>query len=120
VFIVAGLYQFTTWKRECLRACGRSDPAAGRTARSWLNPLAAGVADGLYCAGACWALMALLLVVGVMNIPWMAALTVAFVLEHQRALTAAAVPVIGASAAAFGIAVIAYPSLLATVAPYPG
>jgi predicted metal-binding membrane protein len=114
-FIVAGLYEFTHWKRQCLRACARSDHASARTASSRPNPLAAGVLGGLSCAGACWALMALLLVVGVMNIPWMAALTIAFVLEHQRTLTAPAVLVIGASAAAFGIAVLAHPSVLGTV-----
>ena len=34
-----------------------------------------GVRHGLYCLGCCWALMALLFVGGVMNLLWIAALT---------------------------------------------
>ena len=39
---------------------------------------------GLYCVGCCWALMALLFVVGVMNLLWVVALTL-FVLAEKLA-----------------------------------
>jgi predicted metal-binding membrane protein len=40
-----------------------------------------GVAHGLFCLGCCWALMMLLFVGGVMNLWWIAALTVFVLLE---------------------------------------
>jgi predicted metal-binding membrane protein len=40
-----------------------------------------GLRHGLFCVGCCWALMALLFVGGVMNLAWVAALSVAVALE---------------------------------------
>jgi predicted metal-binding membrane protein len=44
---------------------------------------AMGLRHGLLCAGCCWALMALLFVGGVMNIAWVAALSVAVAIEKM-------------------------------------
>ena len=43
--------------------------------------LAIGARHGLYCLGCCWLLMALLFALGVMNLPWIAALAVFVLLE---------------------------------------
>ena len=40
-----------------------------------------GVRHGLYCLGCCWALMGLLFVGGVMNLLWIAALTLLVAME---------------------------------------
>jgi predicted metal-binding membrane protein len=40
-----------------------------------------GVRHGAYCVGCCWALMALLLVGGVMNVLWIGLLALLIVLE---------------------------------------
>jgi len=40
-----------------------------------------GVRHGLYCTGCCWLLMAILFVVGVMNLAWVAAITLFVLLE---------------------------------------
>ena len=40
-----------------------------------------GLHHGLYCLGCCWLLMALLFVLGIMNLPWIAVLTVLVLLE---------------------------------------
>ena len=40
-----------------------------------------GVVHGLYCLGCCWSLMLLLFVGGVMNLWWIAALTIFVLLE---------------------------------------
>lgn len=40
-----------------------------------------GLKHGIYCVGCCWMLMILSFVLGVMNMLWMAALTVFMVLE---------------------------------------
>ena len=40
-----------------------------------------GARHGLFCLGCCWALMALLFVGGVMNLAWIAALSIAVAIE---------------------------------------
>ena len=40
-----------------------------------------GLHHGAYCLGCCWLLMALLFVLGVMNLPWVALLTVVVLAE---------------------------------------
>ena len=79
---VAGAWQFTPWKRDCLDSC--QSPAAFIT-RRWRagirGALRMGLAHGVYCLGCCWALMLLLFVGGVMNLWCIAALTVFVLLE---------------------------------------
>jgi predicted metal-binding membrane protein len=45
--------------------------------------LTAGAPHGAYCLGCCWALMAVLVVVGLMNLVWMAALALVFLAEEN-------------------------------------
>lgn len=82
VLVGAGLYQWSPWKRACLRRCRSPldfllfhwrDGAAGA--------LGMGIEHGLYCLGCCWLLMALLFVAGVMNLGYVAALMVFVLLE---------------------------------------
>jgi predicted metal-binding membrane protein len=85
LLIVAGLYQFTPLKRACLASCRH--PVEFITTH-WRPGLSGGfylgAAHGLYCLGCCWALMMMLFVGGVMNLWWIAALTV-FVLIEKAA-----------------------------------
>ncbi len=82
LLIAAGIYQFAPYKRACLNAC--RSPAEFLT-RHWRAGVAGGfylgIANGLYCLGCCWALMLLLFVGGVMNLWWIAALTIFVLLE---------------------------------------
>lgn len=82
LLLTAGLFQWTPWKRACLRHC-RSPFAVLMT--SWRDgprgALAMGVEHGAYCVGCCWALMALMFVAGVMNILWLAAIALLVLLE---------------------------------------
>ncbi|MDR3100311.1 MAG: DUF2182 domain-containing protein [Paraburkholderia sp.] len=78
----AGVYQFTPLKRACLAQC--RSPVDFLTAH-W-RPGAAGsfllgAHHGLYCVGCCWLLMALLFVGGVMNVLWIAALSLIVFVE---------------------------------------
>ncbi|MGA9776871.1 MAG: DUF2182 domain-containing protein [Limisphaerales bacterium] len=86
---VAGLYQFTPFKRTCLEFC--RSPAAF-IAQHWKRGVAGGfrlgAAHGLYCLGCCWALMLLLFVGGVMNLWWIGALTIFILLEKLAPLGA--------------------------------
>jgi predicted metal-binding membrane protein len=84
ILIVAGLYQWTPLKDACLANCQnplafmmrhggfRGDPG-GALSLGWRH--------GMYCIGCCWALMALLLVGGIMNLLWIAALAILVLVE---------------------------------------
>ena len=82
LLIAAGAYQFTPLKAACLTRC--RSPLAFLMAE-WRKGIAGafimGLRHGAYCIGCCWALMALLFVVGVMNLPLVAMLALAIAAE---------------------------------------
>ena len=85
VLICTGLYQWTPLKKACLAQCQTPLVFIQRHGGFRRTPGGAfnmGVQHGLYCIGCCWALMALLFVVGVMNLLWVAAIA-AFVLVEK-------------------------------------
>lgn len=82
VLVLAGIYQFTPWKHACLEHC--RSPLQFLTERRRPGPngaLLMGVEHGTFCLGCCWFLMTLLLVGGIMNLYWIAGLTVFVVIE---------------------------------------
>ena len=84
VLILAGVYQVTPLKRVCLRHC--RSPVSFFTSgwrEGWLGTFRLGVHHGSYCAACCWALMAIQLVVGVMNLWMMAAIAGAIAVEKS-------------------------------------
>ncbi len=84
VLIVAGLYQWTPFKERCLVQCQAPlmfIQRHGGFRRDAPGSVRLGARHGLYCVGCCWALMALLFVGGVMNVLWIAGLTVFVLLE---------------------------------------
>lgn len=76
---VAGLFQLTPLKESCLRKC--RTPADFLMQRWGRGPLRLGVDHGIWCLGCCWALMAVLVVVGMMGLAWVAGLTILVALE---------------------------------------
>ena len=62
-----------------------------------------GLLHGLYCLGCCWALMMLLFVGGVMNLWWIAALTIFVLLEKIAPLGAQGGRLSGWFIIAFGL-----------------
>jgi predicted metal-binding membrane protein len=82
LLLTAGVYQLTPLKRTCLSTC--RFPALYLT-RHWRRGVAGGfwmgIGHGVYCLGCCWALMLLLFVGGVMNLWWIAGLTLFVLLE---------------------------------------
>lgn len=82
LLIAAGIFQWTPFKNACLTHC-RSP--LGFLMTDWRDgkggAFVMGVKHGAYCAGCCWFLMALLFVAGVMNVLWIAAITVLVLLE---------------------------------------
>ena len=105
ILIIAGVYQWLPIKSACLTHC-RSP--LGFLTTHWRDgargALSMGLGHGWFCVGCCWTLMALLFVVGVMNLLWVA-LIAAFVLLEK--LTPAG-PVVGRVAGVLLIAWGAY------------
>src|SRR5256885_11492854 len=79
VLIAAGIYQWMPLKDACLRQCQAPwlfIQRHGGFRSHALGALGLGARHGLYCIGCCWVLMALLFVGGVMNVLWIAAITI--------------------------------------------
>jgi len=86
VVLIAGAVQLTAWKARhlaCCRACCREAPGCCRTlpagaGTAWRH----GVRLGLHCSYCCAGLMAVLLVLGVMDLRVMAVVTAAITAER--------------------------------------
>ena len=82
LLVVAGLYQFSSLKEQCLTQC-RSPLAFFLT--HWRagarGALYLGQRHGMHCLGCCWALMALMLIGGAMSLAWTAGLAAAMLFE---------------------------------------
>ncbi len=82
VVVIAGLLQLTAWKASHL-ACCREAPGPGRTlpadaGTAWRH----GLRLGLHCTRCCVGLMAILLVMGVMDLRAMAFVAAAITVER--------------------------------------
>ena len=86
-FAAAGTYQLTPLKTRCLKHC-RSPLAELMRFIGFRGPLRdmrAGAHHGLFCLGCCWALMALMVAFGVMNVAAMIGLALVIAVEkHWR------------------------------------
>jgi predicted metal-binding membrane protein len=82
LLVAVGLYQFAPVKADCLRLC-RSPVET--LAQYWKpgsgGAIRLGLRHGLYCFGCCWALMLVLFVSGIMNLIWIAILSVLVLAE---------------------------------------
>ena len=82
VLIAAGIYQWTPLKDTCLRHCRSPlDFLLFHWREGAAGALASGARHGAFCLGCCWMLMALLFVGGVMNVLWIALLSLLVLLE---------------------------------------
>jgi predicted metal-binding membrane protein len=82
LLLAAGVFQFTPLKRTCLTYCRTPfEFIMTRWREGARGAFHMGVEHGVFCTGCCWALMSLLFVAGVMNILWIAALSLLVGLE---------------------------------------
>ncbi len=82
LFIIAGGYQFSALKQDCLKYC--QSPVGfllNRWQEGYKGAFVMGLKHGLTCLGCCWAQMLLMFALGVMNILAMALLTLFISLE---------------------------------------
>jgi len=107
LILIAGALQFTAWKACHLDACrvaavrGRTLPAHAGTA--WRH----GLRLGLYCSQCCAGLMAILLVVGVMDLRAMILVAAAITVERVAPAGRPVARVVGAVVIALGLFLIA-------------
>ena len=80
-----------------------------------MSALRAGALHGAYCLGCCWALTAVLLAVGLMNLVWMVGIFAIFVVEKSWRHGLVVAKIAGALLIVLGGAVIAHPALLASI-----
>jgi predicted metal-binding membrane protein len=117
LLVVAGIYQLTPLKKVCLSAC-RSP--MGFVMTSWEEGVGGAVRMGLHhgiaCLGCCWLLFAILFPLGLMNVAAMAVITVLIFAEKAFPWGRRAAQVGAAVLIAYGLAVVAVPSLLPTFA----
>ena len=102
--VAAGIYQFTPAKHACLAHC--QAPLAffeARPSDTFRRVFALGIEQGTFCVGCCWALMAVMFAVGLMNILWIAVL--AIVMGVEKAIPSFTLTrIIGAVLIAWGTA----------------
>jgi predicted metal-binding membrane protein len=83
LLIAAGVFQWTPFKRACLKSC--RSPLSFLMS-DWREGAAGafimGLRHGTYCVGCCWILMTLLFVAGVMNLLWVALISL-FVMAEK-------------------------------------
>jgi predicted metal-binding membrane protein len=107
VILIAGCLQFTAWKLRHLARC-REAPGRGRTlpadpGTAWRH----GVRLGLHCCQCCAGLMAVLLVIGVMDLRVMAVVATAIAVERLAPAGERVARITGAVAIGAGLLLVA-------------
>jgi predicted metal-binding membrane protein len=113
VFAVVGAYQLSPLKDRCLAHC-RSPLALllhYGSYRGKARDLRVGAHHGGYCLGCCWALMLVLIAVGVMNVAAMIGLAALVLAEKTWSRGVAAGRLAGVAALALAVAIIWFPWL---------
>ena len=111
VLVVAAIYQLTPLKDRCLTKCRgplRFVLESWREGR--FGALRMGAAQGAWCVGCCWALMASLFALGVMSVAWMAFVAALIALEKLAPWRVAANRAIAVGLLAIGIGLAAAPA----------
>jgi len=112
-FAACGIYQLSSLKDRCLAHC-RSPLALllhDGSYRGRLRDLRAGAHHGGYCLGCCWALMVILVAVGVMNVAAMFGLAALVLIEKTLPWGPVVGRLAGAAALALAVATIWAPWL---------
>jgi predicted metal-binding membrane protein len=106
VVLMAGVFQFTSWKAHHL-ACCREAPRARTLPADAATAWRLGLRLGLHCSYGCAGLTAILLVIGIMDLRAMAVITAAITAERIAPAGERVARAIGAVAAGAGLLLIA-------------
>jgi predicted metal-binding membrane protein len=113
-FLLAGVYQLSPLKNRCLSHCQSPLHFLMVHAKPGLRgAMQMGITHGCYCVICCWALMLVLFVLGIMNLLWMAIISVVMCLEKWLPQPVWLARITGAALIAAGVAVLVFPGVLA-------
>ena len=118
ILVAAAVWQLTPLKSVCLRHCRSPISFFLRFGADVARPAGAlrmGVMHGLFCLGCCWALMAVLVALGTMNLMWMAALALLILIEKNAPAGERAAQVAAAVFAVAGVVLLARPETLTSL-----
>jgi predicted metal-binding membrane protein len=101
VIVAAGIYELTPYKRRSLGRCRTAPPG---------NAVRSGIAHGRDCVGCSGALMAVLFVLGVMSLFWMAVIAVVIFAEKVLPRGARLAPAVAVALVVLGIWVAVSPA----------
>jgi predicted metal-binding membrane protein len=113
IFAACGIYQLTPVKDRCLVRCRSplGDLLHYSGYRGRTRELRIGIRHGAYCFACCWALMALLVAFGMMNVAAMVVLAGVVLVEKRTARGQGFARLVGVAALALAAAVIWAPGL---------
>ena len=110
VLAVAGLFQFSDLKEQCLAKCRLPGPYLfAHYRRGVAGGFHLAIGHALFCLGCCWALMLVMFAAGVAVLWWMAALTAVMVYEKTGRHGAAVTPAVGIVLLALAAVAFAHP-----------
>jgi len=115
VFLVAAIYQVSPLKSVCLRHCRSPMSFFLRQRRNLRRPtgaVTAGATHGLLCLGCCWALMAVLVALGTMQLAWMVILAAVIFIEKVTPIGERFARLAAAAFVALGIILVIHPAAL--------
>jgi len=111
--ILAGLYQWSPFKRACLRHCQSPFHFVSEHWRDGFSgAFRMGIQHGMFCFGCCWGLMVALGVLGIMHLGWMAAIGAVILLEKFVPSRSWVAQISGALFVLAGILIFAFPWIL--------
>jgi predicted metal-binding membrane protein len=121
IFAACGIYQLTPIKDRCLARCRSPLGFIFKygSYRGRLRDLRVGMSQGAFCLGCCWALMIVLVAVGLMNLAAMAVLAAVVLAEKTWRWGPHLSRAVGVVALVLAIAVVFRPSLAAGLYQVP-
>lgn len=118
VLLTAAVWQLTPLKSVCLRHCRSPISFFLRFGSKVTRPAGAlrmGATHGLFCLGCCWALMAVLVAVGTMNLAWMAGLALLILIEKNAPAGERAAQLAAVAFVALGVILLVRPDTLTSL-----
>jgi predicted metal-binding membrane protein len=113
IFVACGIYQLTPVKDRCLARCRSPLGFVLKfgSYRGWSRDLRVGLYHGGFCLACCWALMALLIAFGLMNLAAMIVLAALVLAEKTSPWGARFSRALGVVALVFAVVVIFVPGI---------
>lgn len=113
ILAIAGVYQFTSLKKACLRKCRSPLDFLMHhwRGRGAFDALRLGAEHGTYCVGCCWGLMAVLVISGAMSLVWVVLIALIVFMEKVMPFGERGAQLSGAGLGLLAVLVAVHPQL---------